>query len=64
MAASFNAPYMVVATGLTSLVALVALQALTGLPRATQNRLLVYQEPVFSRLSASSKSLAISCSSF
>lgn len=35
-----------------------------GFAELHKNRLLVYQEPVFSQLSASSKSLAISCSSF
>ena len=35
-----------------------------GFAELHKNRLLVYQDPVFSQLSASSKSLAISCSSF
>ena len=50
MAASFNAPYMMAATGLTGLTALAALtglMALTGFAELHKNRLLVYQEPIF-----------------
>ena len=54
MAVWLNAPYMMTATDLTGLMGLAALTgliALTGLPRATQNRLLVYQEPVLIAIS-------------
>ena len=49
MAAWFNAPYMMVATGLTGLTGFtgLGLDGSDGFAEPYKNRLLVYQEPVF-----------------